>query len=199
MNSLRKYFGIFALCSFCIVFTACPGGDDPEPAPNPPAPINNNPSGIDTPSGGNGNNGSSNSTYSVSLDNSWPTLRQNGEYVHQVFLIFSVSKGTYAKGINEFGVGLRTADGTISNKNGTSNQNSGLYISTETISGIRMKCFTGFLFEDKSYSWGELVFIHSKSKTLTIEYAVRYYNSSSGYKNGDIKTVTYTPKQIAGD
>ena len=40
MNSLRKYFGIFALCSFCIVFTACPGGDDSEPTPNPPVPTN---------------------------------------------------------------------------------------------------------------------------------------------------------------
>lgn len=68
MESLRKFFGIFALCSLCMVFTACPGGDDSEPTPIPPVSINN--SDDDNSGGGNSsgdNSGGGNSGGEVNI------------------------------------------------------------------------------------------------------------------------------------
>ena len=64
MKVVRSFIGIVVLCSVSILFTACPGADDPEPTPNPPI---NNSGGI---SGGDNNGGSGNNSGDGSSTNS---------------------------------------------------------------------------------------------------------------------------------
>lgn len=175
-------------CLLCVLFTACPGGDDSDdPQPNPPIPVDNT---------GGGTNNDDELTNYVALDNSWPSLYSNGKYTHQIFLRYGVSKGHYSYGINEFGVCVRTPDGTVTNKTGQQLNNS--YISNETINGKSMKYFYSFIFNDNKQDFGAMLYITSTMKTITVECVRHYYNQKSNkYVTGGTETFTYTPKEIA--
>ena len=176
------------LCLLCVLFTACSGGDnDDDSKPNPPIPVDNT---------GGGTNKDDELTNYVALDNSWPSLYSNGKYTHQIFLCYGVSKGHYSYGINEFGVCVRTSDGTVTNKTGQQLDNS--YISNETINGKSMKYFYSFIFDDNKQDFGAMLYITSTMKTIKVECIRRYYNQKSNkYVTGGAETLTYTPKEIS--
>ncbi len=132
-------------------------------------------------------------TCHVGFDNSFfPTIDENGTYLHQIYLGFGVSKGNYSAGVEEFGIAVKTEDGTITNKN--SKKSGSIYVS----SLYNYKYFSALLLEDKAYDWGVILYIRSKSKKIVLDYYVRYYNSKKNeWVDGADSKFTYEPKTIA--
>ena len=148
--------------------------------------------------GGGNNDNNSDITFHVGFANDWATLydSKKGQYTHQIFMGYGMSKGNYKLGINEFGVCVRAVNGSVKNKN-THDDGLGNYVSTEFINGQSTKCFTGFLNEDIAYEWGTILYVTSKDKTVTLEYTPRYYNGNTGkYVVSGTETYVYTPKEI---
>ena len=139
-------------------------------------------------SGGSSSGSGNNSSYHVSFTNDWASIYSKGTYTHQIFMLFGVSKGTYALGYNSFGVAVRAKDGTIINSSAK----------TRKINGVSMTCFEEPLYSgDKDYDWGELLFVESKNKTIQLEYIPYFYdNNARDYVYLSTQTYTYTPKEV---
>lgn len=146
-----------------------------------------NPSGGGS-SGGGSSGGGNNSSYHVSFANDWASIYSKGTYTHQIFMLFGVSKGTYALGYNSFGVAIRAKDGTVISSSAK----------TRKINGVSMTCFEESLYSgDKDYDWSELLFVESKNKTIQLEYIPYFYdNDARDYVYMSSQTYTYTPKEV---
>ena len=165
---------LFSITVACVC--ACGGGNDEIPIPP-----------------NLGDNDTEDITCHVGFDNSaFPTIYENGTYTHQIFLGFGVSKGHYSAGIDEFGIAVKTSDGTITN----SKKSGDVYVSNL----YNYKYFSGLIFDDKAYEWGTILFVSSKSKKVVLDYYVRYYNSrTQKWIEGSTNKRTYEPQRIVGD
>lgn len=142
-----------------------------------------------------GGNNTDDLTCHVGFDNSvFATIYQNGKYIHEIFLGFGVSEGHHSAGINEFGIAVKTSDGTITNAN--SKKSGDVYVSTLH----NYKYFSGLIFDDKAYEWGTIIFVESKSKKVVLDYYIRYYNSKTKeWVEGDNEKFTYEPEYIVNN
>lgn len=114
--------------------------------------------------------------YQIGFDNKfYPTIynRKTKTYEHHIFMGFGVENNTYKRGISEFGIALRSSDGTVDNKTGSTS--SGVSVSTHNVSGQSTKCFTHTLSDNNAHTWDTMVIVTSKKKTVTLDYTCIFY------------------------